>query len=292
MKKKYTVKILTDDNDVDNFFELKEWDKFVLSSPQGCIFCMSWWLRLVCPKGFKIIIVKNNQGIVGGMPLQNEKDDLYPYGVPYYLTPYTDTSGTINSSSGFVGKAIKFQDATYSYICANINANNEAKWQSYAAVYTSINNAFLKTFRLGFMYTRFKAPLIVDDPQDKRSAQKRIYTDFDTTAELMNLADQKDDRHTGKDVLSNLRMDEGGLVFVNRLPVIPIPQLNGAPLTPIYCIDFAKFIPYVQDGYWMEEGEPLTDRGQHTTFTVFLDGAHNNLCLNRRTCGFLLHKVS
>ena len=108
----------------------------------------------------------------------------------------------------------------------------------------------------------------------------------------MNLADQKDDRHTGKDVLSNLRMDEGGLVFVNRLPVIPIPQLNGAPLTPIYCIDFAKFIPYVQDGYWMEEGEPLTDRGQHTTFTVFLDGAHNNLCLNRRTCGFLLHKVS
>ncbi len=223
---------------------------------------------------------------------ESDTDDLYPYGVPYYLTPYTDTSGTINSSSGFVGQAIKFQDASYSYTCANINANTESKWRSYASIYTSIDNAFLKSFRLAFMYTRFKAPLIVNDPQDKRTAQKRIYTDFNTTAELMNLADQKDDRHTGKDVLSNLRVDDSGLVYVNRLPVVPIPQLNDASLSPIYCIDFAKFIPYVQDGYWMEEGEPMTDRGQHTTFTVFLDGAHNNLCLNRRTCGFLMHKAS
>jgi hypothetical protein len=25
-------------------------------------------------------------------------------------------------------------------------------------------------------------------------------------------------------------------------------------------------------------------------FTVYLDGAHNNLCINRRTAGFVLHK--
>ncbi len=222
----------------------------------------------------------------------SETDDLHPYGVPYYLTPYTDTSGTVNSSSGFVGQAIKFGDATYSYICANINANSEAKWRNYAAVYTTVDNAMLKSFRIAFMKTRFKAPLIIDDPQDKRTAQKRIYTDSDTVAQMMNLADQKDDNHQGKDVLSNLRVDDSGLCFVNRLPVVFIPELEGADLTPIYCIDFAKFIPYVQEGYWMEEGEPMTDRGQHTTFTVFLDGAHNNLCLNRRTCGFVMHKAS
>jgi len=142
------------------------------------------------------------------------------------------------------------------------------------------------------MKTRFKAPLILNDPQNKRSAQKRIYTNSDTVAELMNLADQKDDRHSGKDVLSNLKVDDGGLCFINRLPVIFISELEDASLSPLYCIDFAKFIPYVQDGYWMEEGEPMTDRGQHTTFTVFVDGAHNNLCLNRRTCGFLMHKAS
>ena len=223
---------------------------------------------------------------------ESSTDDLYPFGVPYYLTPYTDTSGTINSGAGFNGQAIKFQDATYSYTCANINANTEAKWRNYTAIYTSVNNALLKSFRIAFMKTRFKAPLILDDPQDKRTAQKRVYTDSDTVAELMNLADQKDDRHTGKDVLSNLKVDDSGLCYINRLPVVFIPELEDASLSPIYCIDFAKFIPYVQDGYWMEEGEPMTDRGQHTTFTVFLDGAHNNLCLNRRTCGFLMHKAS
>jgi len=223
---------------------------------------------------------------------ESSTDDLYPYGVPYYLTFYTDTSGTVNSSSGFNGVAVAFQDGNYSGTVAGINAVDESKWRNYCAIYTEVNNAMLKSFRLAFMYTRFKVPLFINDPSNKRAAQKRIYADFDNVANLMDLADQKDDRHTGKDVLSNLRIDDGGLVYVNRLPVVPIPQLNDASYSPIYCVDFAKFIPYVQSGYWMEESEPMTDRGQHTTFTVFLDGAHNNLCLNRRTCGFVLHKAS
>ncbi|KKK52020.1 hypothetical protein LCGC14_3109120, partial [marine sediment metagenome] len=90
----------------------------------------------------------------------------------------------------------------------------------------------------------------------------------------------------------NLKMDETGLVYINRLPVVPIPQLNGASNTPLYTVDFAKFIPYVHDGYWMEEKKPMTDRGQHTSYTVFLDGAHNNLCLNLRTAGFVMHKAA
>jgi len=223
---------------------------------------------------------------------ESSTDDLYPYGVPYYLTYYTDTSGTLNSSSGFNGVAAAYQDGTYTASIANINATNEAKWRNYCAVYTAIDNAMLKTFRLAFMYTRFKVPLFINDPSKTSNAAKRVYTDFATVADLMDLADQKDDRHTGKDVLSNLKVDDTGLVYVNRLPVVPIPQLNGASYTPIYCVDLAKFKPYVQDGYWMEEGEPMTDRGQHTTFTVFLDGAHNNMCLNRRTAGFVLHKAS
>ena len=217
-------------------------------------------------------------------------DDLYPYGVPYYLSYYTDTSGTLNSSSGFYGQAVKFQDGTYSYSRTNINSSTEPKWRNYCAVYTAVNNALLKAFRLAFMQTRFKAPTIISDPQNKRTAAKRVYSDFDTVAQLMDLADQKDDRHTGKDILSNLKVDDTGLCFVNRLPVIPIPALNSASYTPIYCVDFSKFIPYIHDGYWMRESDPITDRGQHTTFTVFLDGAHNNLCLNLRTAGFVLHK--
>jgi hypothetical protein len=42
----------------------------------------------------------------------------------------------------------------------------------------------------------------------------------------------------------------------------------------------------------MEESKPMTDRLQHTTVTVYLDGSHNNLCLNRRTAGFVVHTVT
>lgn len=217
-------------------------------------------------------------------------DDLYPYGVPYYLN-VLDTSGTINTGAGFNGASILYQDGNTGTTCANVDANTEPKWRNYQAVYSKVDNAMLKAFRLAFMKTKFKAPLFITDPQNKRVASKRVYAGSDVIADLMTLADQKDDRHSGKDVLSNLNVDDGGLCFVNRLPVVYITELDDVDYTPLYCVDFSKFIPVVHEGYWMEEGEPMTSRGQHTTFTIFLDGAHNNLCLNRRTAGFVMHKA-
>ncbi len=219
-------------------------------------------------------------------------DDKNPLGVPYYLNFFTDTSGTVNTGAGFNGVAAKYQDGNFTGTIAGIDATAEAKWRNYCALYTNVNNAMLKIFRVAFMKTRFKVPNFINDPSNKRTAAKRIYTDSDTAASLMELADLKDDKHTGKEVLGNLTIDDSSLCRINRLPVIYIPQLEGADYTPIYCIDFAKFVPYVQDGYWMDEGEPVTDRSQHTVFTVFLDGAHNNLCTNRRTAGFVLHKAT
>lgn len=49
--------------------QLDEWDNFVNYSPQGSIFCFSWWLRAVCPNGFDILILKKNGEIVAGMPV-------------------------------------------------------------------------------------------------------------------------------------------------------------------------------------------------------------------------------
>lgn len=221
-------------------------------------------------------------------------DDLYPYGVPYYIN-FLNASAT---AAGFNGQTIRYQGGTTGTSCAGIDAATEAKWRNYAALYTAVNNSMLKTFRKAFLKTRFKAPLFIQDPAQARTAAKRIYCDSDTAVALQDLADQRDDKHTGKELLGNIRMDDSGLVYINRLPVVYIPQLESytEPATsvacaPIFCVDFRKFIPYVQDGYWMVESEPMTDRRQHTTFTVFLDGSHNNLCTNRRTAGFVLHKA-
>lgn len=254
-------------------------------------------------KGFiKILETKRIDGLWSLAELIEEKawktptsatDDLYPYGVPYYLNMIDADSTT----AGFVGKTIRYQDASSGTVCAGIDANSETKWKNYAATYTKIDNALLKTFRKAFLLTKFKAPLFINDPAQKRNASKRIYTDADNVVAIQDLADARDDNHSGKDILGNIRMDDGGLAYINRLPVVYVSQLDGVTDTvtsdvtsPIYCIDFEKFIPYVQEGYWMEEGEPMTDRGQHTTFTVFLDGSHNNLCVNRRRAGFVIHK--
>ena len=160
----------------------------------------------------------------------------------------------------------------------------------------------LEAFRTAFTRTKFKAPLIINDPAQTRNAAKRVYCNAVTIVKLQTLADARDDFHRGKDVLGNIRIDDGATVYLNRLPVIYITQLDAAQVAPtgaaavtmevdpIYCVDFEKFIPYVQDGYWMEESEPMTDRTQHTTYTIFLDGSHNNLCVNRRQAGFVLHK--
>ena len=49
--------------------DLGEWDRFVDESPQGCIFCRSWWLEAVCPGGFEILVLRRGGRIVAGMPL-------------------------------------------------------------------------------------------------------------------------------------------------------------------------------------------------------------------------------
>jgi len=48
---------------------LDEWDRFVDSSPQGCIFCRSWWLEAVAPGRFEILVVRRGGRIAAGLPL-------------------------------------------------------------------------------------------------------------------------------------------------------------------------------------------------------------------------------
>ena len=48
---------------------LEDWDSFVDESPQGSIFCRSWWMKAVCRDGFYILVVRKSGRIVAGLPL-------------------------------------------------------------------------------------------------------------------------------------------------------------------------------------------------------------------------------
>jgi hypothetical protein len=48
---------------------LDEWDLLVDASPQGSVFCRSWWLRAVCQDRFQICTLRKGGRIVAGIPL-------------------------------------------------------------------------------------------------------------------------------------------------------------------------------------------------------------------------------
>lgn len=224
-------------------------------------------------------------------------DTLYPYGIPYYVN-FLDNGVT---QGGFAGKTIRYQNGTTGTVCAGIDAASEPKWQNYADVYQRVDNSLLRKLRSAVRRTRFKpAPFAIKPGNDKVGAPIKLYAADDVTSQIEDLADKRDDASAPQDLAGKMLHDYDGCTHFNKMPFVYVPQLDGFTVqgssttqtpNPIFCVDWTKLQPVVQDGYWMEEGKPMVDRGQHTTFTVFLDGSHNNLCLNRRTCGFVLHTV-
>jgi hypothetical protein len=217
-------------------------------------------------------------------------DNLYPYGVPYYLNKRTSGS----TGAGFDGQTIRYGDGTTGTTAAGIDASVEAKWRNYAATYVSANNELLRTLRRAFLLTRFRPPANISNPpgSDNPGSFRKLYANADVNIELQDMADKRDDNSGATDLAGKALIDKEGTTYFNRVPLVYIPQLDSDTTDPIYYVDFDKFQPIVQDGYWMEESKPMMDRGQHTTVTVFLDAAHQNLCTNRRTAGFVVHKVT
>jgi hypothetical protein len=241
----------------------------------------------------------------GWLTPTSSTDTLYPYGIPYYVN-FTDDGATVG---GFVGKTVRYQNGTTGTVVAGIDASTFPKWRNYADIYVKVDNSLLRRLRSAVRRTRFRpAPFAITPGDDKVGTPIKLYANDDTVTELEDLSDKRDD-HTQPDFNSASKNDLAGkmlhsfdgVAYFNRMPVQYVPQLDGLTVTggsatvntpdPIYCIDWTKLQPIVQDGYWMEESKPMVDRGQHTTFTVFLDGSHQNLCINRRTVGFVLHKA-
>lgn len=225
-------------------------------------------------------------------------DTLYPYGIPYYLNMLNNGV----TLGGFLGQTIRYQNGSTGTICAGIDAAAEPKWNNYADTYVRIDNSLLRKLRSAVRRTRFKpAAFIKSKTNDKVGSMIELYAADDVVTEMEDLGDKRDDASAPKDLAGKMLYNVDGTVYFNKMPLVYIPQLDGYSViagggeavtpNPIYCVDWSKIQPIVQEGYWMEESKPMVDRGQHTTFTVFLDGCHNNLCINRRTAGFVLHNV-
>ncbi|MDP2966017.1 MAG: hypothetical protein Q8N39_08300 [Pelolinea sp.] len=75
-----------------NESDLKEWDDFVSTSPQGTIFAKSWWLRCVCDENFIIVLFRDDGEIICGLPMQFNKKKILKFSI---MPKYTQTLGPI-----------------------------------------------------------------------------------------------------------------------------------------------------------------------------------------------------
>lgn len=220
----------------------------------------------------------------------NASDTLFPNGVPTYLNK---ANTSVTSEGDFIGQTVRYQDGTTGTSVAGLDAAVESKWRNWAFTYSTVDNQLLRRMRRSFLATGFKPPAFVRSAgNDDRGPMSKIYANLDTTTELQDLADLRDDNSGPRDLAGKMLVNTEGGTFFNRAPVAYISQLDDDADDPIYYVDWSKLIPIVQDGYWMEESKPMADRGQHSTITVYIDGAHQNLCINRRTVGWVGHKVT
>lgn len=221
-------------------------------------------------------------------------DKKKPFTLPYFLR-VLNAAGTINTTAGFNGTTVTYGNTTTGTIIAGIDSGTEAHWRNWTGPYAAINAAFLKEVRRAFIKTHFRHPLILKSPLiKKRAAKMRMIAGTDTVLDLMDLVDQRDDNHvsTAKESLGGMLHSDGILVRLNRIPVLPVDTLDGASYTPLYAFDLNFLVPFVHDGYWMNKKKPMVDRGQHTTYTVYTDGAHNVLPKNMQRLGFVMHKTT
>lgn len=220
----------------------------------------------------------------------NSTDTLVPFGIPYYLNKLN--SGV--TTGGFSGYTIRFGDASTGTTCAGIDASTETKWRNYADVYTTVDNALLKKFRTAFRTTTFRPPSFIQNPGEDANIDRMICTGGAVFDSLCDLADKRDDNHTPDELMGGVRVRTDGIgnIRINGYPLLYVPYLDSDTDVPIYCLDTAKMKAVVQEGYWMKEKEPMVSPFQHTVLVVYVDGKCCILCLNRRTSGFVLHKVT
>ncbi len=217
-------------------------------------------------------------------------DNLYPYGIPYFLNMLDATV----TAGGFNGQTIRYQDASTGKICAGLDASVNAKWKNYADVYTAVDNALLRKFRTAFRSTRFFPPRFIKNPGDDAMSERAVYCGGDEYDALADLLDKRDDNTRPNDLMGSVRVriNENGVPFINGHPVVYVPVLDDVTENPIYAVDWTKLQAVVQDGYWMKEKAPMESPLQHTVAVVYVDGRCCILCKNRRTAGFVLHNTT
>ena len=227
---------------------------------------------------------------------QNSSDDLNPRGLPYWLNKVIPSTGSGYDASidvttgGFVGRRVLWNDGTQTLTdVGGINPTAEAKWRNYAAVYSAVSTSdLIRAMRKAFYATSFKAPMMVKDLSQGPLAKYRIYSPLSTLIQLEELAHTQ---NVGSDLLGPDLAKFHGVTAFRRVPLEYAPLLDADTSEPVYMVNHNNIYPFVQDGDWLRENEPMSDVESNNVFVTIVDNSYQFFNKNRRTSGAVIHKA-
>lgn len=227
---------------------------------------------------------------------ENSSDDLNPRGLPYWLNKVIPAAGVGYDAAidittgGFVGRRVLFNDGTQTITdVGGINPTAQAKWRNYAAVYSAVSTTDLvRAMRKAFYATSFQSPMLVKDLERGPKAQYRIYAGLD---ELVALEELAHTQNVGSDLLGPDLAKFHGVTAFRRVPLEYAPLLDADTSDPIYMVNHNNIYPFVQDGDWLRENEPMSDVESNNVFVTIIDNSYQFFNKNRRTSGAVIHKA-
>lgn len=207
-------------------------------------------------------------------------DDLNPRGLKYWLSKANDG---VTSEGDFIGETIRYGDGSTSTDKGGIDANTHDNWKNYAATYDSVDADLLRRLRRAFHATTFMPPSLNEAPT-VADQQYQIYMPLSVIVDYEDLLYRQND---------NLGAEGGpflGNAVFRRVPTHHMPTLNDDADEPIFGVNHAHFFPFIQDGDWMRESDPMEDVELPDVFVTYTTGSYQIFCNNVRQAGFVLHK--
>lgn len=223
----------------------------------------------------------------------NSSDQRNPLGLPYWIVKMNSTDGASNAR-GYLGKNPVYGDGTVAANKGGLDVSDAStlvgkqNWMNWAAKYPSATFGLdtVDEMRYAFHQLSFEPPVIATDLKEGPSSMYRIYMNLTTVIAYEKLATLTND---------NLGADIGkfeGQIAFNRIPIKRAPILDNDASMPIYFANMYHFFPFVMQGDWMREDDPIQDVAQPGVFVTWLNSQFQFFCRNVRAGGAVISIVS
>jgi len=183
----------------------------------------------------------------------NSSDDTTAFGVPYWA-PFLDT-GTKDYTGGYNAKTFTYGDGTTSTTHGGLDWSLYPEARSWGGNYSGVvDMTLVDAIRLFLSSSRYRLPRGLKQYARNAMPRRRIYSDIARRTQYVNLVNARPADIDNAD-LNPFKSE--GVVTLDGVEWIEIPEISNLSYSPIYCLDNDTFMPFVLDGWWWAESEVM-----------------------------------